>query len=210
LAAHNYTFDDPNEDYPGLDIDPDDMISLGLSAYYPNVTATILPTSCFQIINKNILKLNIPLLTNAEDFVVIFANDVGWVKSSDIDVKFHSDIITARPYDVVYFYGTTFVNGRYNWGALSNWYSNEQHTTNLSRLPRAVNSPDDNLTHVKVLSTRDVHINLDNPTYFNVEKMYLYSSTVTVSSTTSKNFAVEVVLDADSQLIISGNATNNI
>ncbi len=210
IAEKNYTFEDPNEDYPGFDMDPDDMISRGLSAYYPPVTASIIPVSNFQIINKNILKLNIPLLTKQEDFVIIFANDIGWVKSSDIDVKFFSDIITNRPYETVYFYGTTLVSGRYNWGALSNWYSNESHTTQLTRLPRPINSPDDKLTYVKVLSTRNVHINLDNPTYFNVEKMFLYSSTVTVSSTTNKNFAVQVVLDADSQLIISGNATNNI
>lgn len=46
--------------------------------YYPVINAYTLPTSCYQIVNENIMNLNLPIEILSGDFDIIVQDEAGW------------------------------------------------------------------------------------------------------------------------------------
>jgi len=109
----------------------------------------------------------------------------------------------GNPIEYIYFYGTTQENGQYLWSNIVNWYSDSTHTTQALALP--VSS-----SYVRVLSTDNVLIDLDDQNYVNVESIQAYNSDLIIYSNASANFASSVYLNSTSTMTFSGNATNNL
>lgn len=174
----------------------DTMFNHGPSSYYAPITARPLSSSNYTIVNKNIIKINLPQFTNYEPFNIILSNDVGW--DSTINVNVQLEVI-----GVVFFHPVVVLtNNRYYWQSSNNWYLDADKTR------KAVAYPNQH-TRVTILCANNAWIDLDHPGYVNPYSINLINSNLTIYSNNSANFASIVYLDSTSTVTLTGNATFN-